>query len=512
MISAGWNDRFTLKIGLPAAPLTMTECKEKVRYRIASITGTALLLSACAAGPDYRAPQVGALGVPAGYSQGPTAPIDEADLASWWTRLGDAALNALVGQAIAGNLDIVQAQARLRQARESLRQANAAFLPQIDASGSGGRNYNSAGGGTRVDSNGNIINSGVGKWSGNYSARANASWQIDLFGELSRSSEAARADLAASGYDLANVRMTIISELVTNYVQARLAQNQLAIARETQRVQQDNFDIARWRLQAGLVSSFDVEQARAQLAQTSATVPQLESSLRGSLNRIAVLTGQAPGEATRALETPAPIPTAASSIATGIPADTLRQRPDVRSAERALAAATARIGVAQAQLYPSLGISGNIGTSAASFKNLFDIVTGGIFANVAQVIFDGGRLASQVRSQRAATDAAFAAYKQSVLTALEDVENAMAALAAAQQRRAQFAIAFNASNNAAILARSQYRAGLIDFQTLLTSENSLLNARNSLASAQSDAVRGLAQLYNALGGGWQNMESRPDEQ
>lgn len=404
----------------------MTEYKEKVRYRIAWITGTALTLSACAAGPDYRAPAPATLGVPAAYSQGGAAPIDETDLATWWTRLNDPALNSLIDSAVAHNLDIVQAQARLRQARESLRQANAAFLPQVNGSASGGRNYTSQTSANRFDSNGVPISSGSSYWSSSYSVGANASWQIDLFGELSRSTEAARADLAASGYNLANVRMTIISELVANYVQARLAQEQLRVARETQGIQQDNYNIANWRLQAGLVSSLDEQQAKAQLAQTNATIPQLEASLKGSLNRIAVLTGQAPGEATRTLETPAPIPAASTRIATGIPADTLRQRPDVRSAERALAAATARIGVAQAQLYPSLGISGNIGTSANSFKDLFSLITGGVFANVAQVIFDGGRLASQVRSQKAAADGAFAAYKQSVLTALEDVENAMA--------------------------------------------------------------------------------------
>ncbi|EQB08397.1 hypothetical protein L288_08595, partial [Sphingobium quisquiliarum P25] len=193
----------------------------------------------------------------------------------------------------------------------------------------------------------------------------------------------------------------------------------------------------------------------------------------------------------------------------GIPADTLRQRPDVRSSERALAAATARIGVAEAQLYPALGISGNIGTSATAFKSLFDVITGGIFANVAQVIFDGGRLASQVRSQRAAAEGAFAAYKQNVLTALEDVENAIASLNSARARKAEFSVAFEASNNAAILARSQYQAGLIDFQTLSTSETTLLNARNSLASAQADEALAIAQLYSALGGGWQNMETPP---
>lgn len=490
----------------------MTEYKEKVRYRIAWITGTALTLSACAAGPDYRAPAPATLGVPAAYSQGGAAPIDEANLANWWTRLNDPALNSLIDSAIAHNLDIVQAQARLRQARESLRQANAAFLPQVNGSASGGRNYTSQTSANRFDSNGVPISSGSSHWSSSYSVGANASWQIDLFGELSRSTEAARADLAAAGYDLANVRMTIVSELVANYVQARLAQEQLRVARETQGIQQDNYNIANWRLQAGLVSSLDEQQAKAQLAQTNATIPQLEASLKGSLNRIAVLTGQAPGEATRTLETPAPIPAASTRIATGIPADTLRQRPDVRSAERALAAATARIGVAQAQLYPSLGISGNIGTSANSFKDLFSLITGGVFANVAQVIFDGGRLASQVRSQKAATDGAFAAYKQSVLTALEDVENAMASLSSARARKAEFATAYEASNNAAIMARSQYQSGLIDFQTLSQTENTLLSARNSLAAAQSDEVLAIAQLYNALGGGWQNMENRPNEQ
>lgn len=477
----------------------MTECKEKVRYKSLWITGTALAptalaLSACAAGPDYRAPAPAVLGVPAAYSQGSTAAIDETDLANWWTRLNDPALSSLIDQAIANNLDIVQAQARLRQARESLRQANAAFLPQVSGSASGGRNY---------------TNQSGDNWSSSYSAGANASWQIDLFGELSRSTEAARADLAASGYDLANVRMTIISELVTNYVQARLAQEQLRVARETQAIQQDNYRIADWRLQAGLVSSLDEQQAKAQLAQTNATIPQFEASLKGSLNRIAVLTGQAPGEATRTLETPAPIPAASTQIATGIPADTLRQRPDVRSAERALAAATARIGVAQAQLYPSLGISGNLGTTSNSFKDLFSLITGGVFANVAQTIFDGGRLASQVRSQKAAADAAFAAYKQSVLTALEDVENAMASLTSARLRKTEFATAYEASNNAAIMARSQYQSGLIDFQTLSTTENTLLSARNSLASAEADEALAIAQLYNALGGGWQNMENRP---
>jgi len=482
-----------------------------VRYRIALSLGSALSLAACAAGPNYHAPEVSALGTPATYyGQGANLAPTEAQLAWWWTQFNDPALNALIDKAVANNLDIAQATARLRQAREALVQANAAFMPQVNGSASAGKNYTSASGSLQLDDNGNVIGeSNSRNWTSRYSLGANASWELDLFGGLRRSSEAARADLAASGYDLAAVRTAIIGELVTNYVQARLAQEQLRIARETLANQQDNYDIAGWRVQAGLVSSLDQEQARAQLAQTTATVPTLENSVKSALNRIAVLTGEAPGEATRALEQIAPIPVAPTDIATGIPAETLRQRPDVRSAERALAAATARIGVAEAQLYPSLGISGNIGTNSTAFSTLTDIVTGGVFANVAQVLFDGGRLRAQVRSQKAATDAAFAAYKASVLTGIEDVENAMNGIKAARERKAQFAIALDASNNSAILARSQYQAGLTDFQTLLTAEQTLLSARNSFAGAQSDEVLAAAQLYAALGGGWQSMDGRP---
>jgi multidrug efflux system outer membrane protein len=486
-----------------------------VRYRIApahapAIALAALALSGCAVGPDYRPPEVGTLGVPAHYgSNGASATATDEDLAGWWKQFDDPALNSLIQRAIANNLDIAQARARLRQARESLVQANAARLPQIGASVSGGKNYRSGTTGVQLDSNGNVIGNTSDSWTSRYSLTTDASWQADVFGGLARSSEAARAAYAGSGYDLAATRIAIIGELVTNYVQARLAQEQLRIAREQLSYQQDNADIAGWRLQAGLVSSLDREQARQQLAQTSATIPTFENSLKSALNRIAVLTGEAPGEATATLEAPQPLPLAPAMIATGIPADTLRQRPDVRSAERALAAATARIGVAKANLFPALGITGNLGTSATAFRSLTDIVTGGIFANIAQTLFDGGTLRSQLRSQRAAADGAFAAYKSSVLIAIGDVENAMNALTAARTRKAQFMVAYDAADNAAVMVRAQYRAGLTDFQNLLTAEQSLLSARNSLAGAQSDEILAVAQLYAALGGGWQSMDEKP---
>src|SRR3546814_244698 len=375
--------------------------------------GLALATAGCAAGPDYTSPGSPALGIPAQYHQQEGVPVSDEALASWWTRFDDPVLNTLVEQAIDANLDIAQAKARLRQAREALVQSRADYLPSVTGSANAGRDFDSD-----------------AKDRSSFGLGADASWEVDLFGGISRSVEAARADEAATYYNLANVRTAIIAEVAINYIQARLAQEQIGIARNTLDIQTENLNIAGWRVQAGLVSSLDEESARAQRAQTAASIPALESSYRGSLNRIAVLIGQAPGAATDVVEKGGPVPDGPDNIAVGIPADTLRQRPDVRSAERALAAATARIGVAQAALLPSLNISGDVGTSALSLGKLTDVVTGGLFASIAQVIFDGGQRAAQVRSQRAAAEGAFANYKQTVLIALEDVENALSALQA----------------------------------------------------------------------------------
>ena len=452
-------------------------------------------LASCAVGPNYAPVSAGNMGVPESYSGGTGTALNDSELASWWTRFSDPTLNALVEQAITANLDITQAESRLRQAREASIQAGAELLPSASASARGGRNILSP-----------------GNDSSSYSLGIDASWQADLFGGARRSVEAARADEAASGYDLASVRIAIIAETVTNYIDLRLAQEQLAIAQSTARYQRDNYDIARWRVQAGLASSLDEQQARTQLAQTEATIPDNEASIRNALNRIAVLTGQAPGAATAALEPAGAIPTPPSNVATGFPADTLRQRPDVRSAERSLAAATARIGVARAQLLPSLDITGTIGTSALSPGGLLDIVTGSLFAGLSQLLFDGGAAASRVRAQEAAVDGAFAAYRQTVLTSLEDVENALVAISTSDRRAEQYDIAHEAANNSAILARLQYQSGLTDFQTLSSVETSLLSASNSLASTRAARARAVVQLYNALGGGWQTTETNGNDQ
>jgi NodT family efflux transporter outer membrane factor (OMF) lipoprotein len=396
-------------------------------------------------------------------------------------------LDQLVGQAVGGNLSLAQATARLRQARESLIQARTQFLPSVSGSAGAGRNFSVNGGGNDSSS---------------FSLGADASWEADIFGGISRSVEAARADAEGVGYDLAAVQVATIADTAATYVQARLAQQRLALARETLGIADDNLEIAGWRVQAGLVSSLDQEQARSARAQTAASIPTIERTYASATYQLAVLTGQAPGALNQLLDQPKAIPTGPGVVAVGIPAETLRQRPDVRSAERNLASSVARIGVAEAQLYPALRLTGNIGTSALSTGGLFDFITGGVFSSLSQTLFDGGRLRSQVRGQQAVADASLAAYRQSVLTALEDVENGLVALETAKARQVEFTTALDASNNQAILARSQYRAGLTDFQTLLEAERSLLSARDGLLSARADQALAIIQLYRALGGGW----------
>ena len=452
---------------------------------------TAMMLSGCVLGPNYRTPQAATLGVPTTYTvaAAPTAPVD---LSAWWGQLNDPLLTDLIGKATSGNLDIAVSQARLIQARESLIQANASLLPSLNGSAGAGRTATWARRSAGGDFSANQLNLGL-----------DASWQADLFGGNKRSVEAARASRDAALFNLAGVRTSVAGEVAINYIQARLAQTRLAIARDTLKNQDDNLQIAGWRVQAGLVPATDAEQARAQRAQTAASIPLIENSFSSAVNRLGVLTGQAPGALRQTLESVGPIPRGPDTVAVGIPADTLRQRPDVRAAERNLAAATAQIGVQQAQLYPALSISGSLNTAAADIGSLGQSVTGQALASLSQKIFDAGRLRSQVRSAQAGADSALATYKSTVLGGLEDVENAVQALNSAKSRQASLAVALDASTNAAVLARSQYRVGLTDFLTLLQSEQSLLSARDSLAAAEADQAQALVQLYLALGGGWQ---------
>lgn len=461
-------------------------CTMSLRFPILML-GTAML-SACSVGPDYRPKSAAELSVPEGWSvpAGPAAPSAE-DLSRWWGRFDDPVLGQLVEQAASANLDIAQAVARLRQAREALVVSRADLFPTLG--GSGGYTQSEP-----------ITGNGTGN--GNFSAGLDASYQIDLFGGIRRGVESSRAQYEGAGFDYATTLLSVQGEVARNYVLARVYQAQLANARDSLTIQDDNLEIAGFRVQAGLVSSLDAEQARATRAQSAAAIPPVEQQYNAAVSRIGVLTGQAPGALKPLLATTRPIPIGPETVTAGIPANILRQRPDVRAAERNLAAATAQIGVARAQLFPALSIGGNLNANAAQIGNIFDTITGSLFAGLTQAIFNGGKLNAQVRSAQAGSDLAFVAYKSTVLVAMEDIENAMVALQAAQVRERQFVIAFDAANNSAILARSQYRSGLTDFTTLNTQEASLVSARNGLVQARGDKATALIALYGALGGGW----------
>lgn len=464
------------------------------------LLATAGSLAGCTVGPDYKPRTAAELGVPDAFSV--TAAPTREDLTQWWRRFDDPVLGELVERAASANLDVAQATARLRQAREALVQSHASLLPTLNGSGGYSRSETLRGGGQTITlPDGTVQNVGGGSGD-NFSLGLDLQYQVGLFGEVRRTVEASRDRYQASGFDYATTLLSVEQEVARNYVLARLYQAQLANARASLGLQDDNLEIAGFRVQAGLVSSLDQEQARQQRASTAATIPNLEQQYNAAVSRLGVLTAQAPGALKPMLAAAKPIPAGPRIVGAGIPADVLRQRPDVRAAERNLAAATAQIGVAKAALLPALTISGSMSSQADAIDGVLRTITGGLFAGLTQAIFNGGRLTSQVRSNEAAADAALAAYKSSVLTAMEDVENAIVALDAAQRREREFAIQLDAANNAAILARTQYRSGLSDFLTLSQQETSLLTAHNGVAQARADQATALIQLYGALGGGW----------
>ncbi|TIX50805.1 efflux transporter outer membrane subunit [Alteraurantiacibacter aquimixticola] len=442
----------------------------------------ALGLAGCAR-PDIAPPQA-SFDIPQDWAESDPAPIT-LDITEYWTLLDDPLLSELVEAAIANNLDLEQSVARLDQSRAQLVQARSSWFPTLTASGGAGRSF---------------LDNDPGDFT--FDLGADASWEMDLFGQISGNVAAARADYTAAGYSLADLQRLIVGQVAISAINARSLSQQLEIAKNTLAYQEDNLQIARWRNQAGLVSSLDVEQARTQRAQTAATIPALESSLAATANSISTLIGEPPGRVRNAFMAPEEIPQPVALAGFEAPAEVLRRRPDVRGAEASLYSASARIGVARAQLFPLLRLTGSVGTSSLGIDDLFDIVTGSVFASVSQLIFDGGRTQAQVDSAEAGARAAYAAWEQSVLNALEDVESAAVDQRSARQRVAITEEAVDAATNSAILARSQYQAGLADFRTLLTAENSLLSARNQLVSAEADRASAFVRLTQALGGGW----------
>ena len=447
------------------------------------VVAVALLTTGACTTPRYAHPEAG-IPVPESWveSQVPPAALD---LTAYWQLLDDPLLTEFVEAAVAHNLDLAQSAARLNQARAQLRGARAGYFPQVSASGRASRDI------------GDLAQDEV-----QFSLGADASWEADLFGHISGNVAASEADLAAAGYSLADLQRLVVGQVALTTIQARATALQLAIARDTLSYQDENLQIARWRNQAGLVSSLDVEQARSQRAQTAASIPLLESNLTATANAISTLIGEPPGRVLDLLEESDFVPDPPVLAGFEAPAEVLRRRPDVHSAEASLLSSTARIEGARAQLLPLVRLGGTIGSASIGLDSLFDLITGNLFGTVSQLIFDGGRTRAQIDSAEAAAEGALAAWRLSILGALEEVETSAVDLEKANQRVALFGEALEAAGNSAILARSQYQAGLTDFRNLLTSENQLLSARNAQVSAEAERASAFVRLTQALGGGW----------
>jgi NodT family efflux transporter outer membrane factor (OMF) lipoprotein len=442
------------------------------------------VLAGCAAvGPSYTPTQPP---LPAAWSRAGATPTDAAALAQWWRQLGDPVLGALIDEAMRANLDLETAAARLREARARAALAGAQRAPDVSGTASA----------SAVRTEGQPTNQ-------SYSLGIDASWEADLFGGKRRAVEAAAADTQAAALTLEAARVSLAAEVARTYVELRGFQTRADIARRNLESQSETLQISEWRAQAGLVGSLDVEQARANREQTRAQIPVLESSIAQSRHRIAILLGQPPAALDARLAATGALPTVNAALAAGIPADVLRQRPDVRAAERSVAAETARIGQAEAARYPSLTLSGSIGLDALRLGRLASApLAGSLLAALTGSLFDGGRAAQQVEIQRAVQSRALVGYRAAVLTALEDVENALVALASARDRQSALAAALEAARNASLLAHHRYTGGLIDFQTVLDTDRSVLSLEDGLAASEADGVLAVVQLYKALGGGW----------
>lgn len=455
----------------------------------------AVLAAGCAAvGPDYRKPDVP---VPSAWSRRDAA--DNAvtanpagDISRWWERLGDRTLTGLIGRALSEGTDVRIARARFREARLRRELAGAELFPTVTASGSASRSRSSE------------SDFGPGNTNKLYKAGFDASWEPDLFGAVRRGIEAAQADLESVEADLHAAQVSLAAEVAINYVDARSYQTMLSIAEKNLASQSETFQLTDWRTQAGLATSLDMEQSRTNMEQTRAKIPVLNASLAEAEHRLAVLLGQAPGAVRETMASPAPVPAVPDSVAAGIPADALGNRPDVRSAERRLAAETARVGQATAARYPGFNLSASIGLEALSLSGMDAgaLATRSILGKVLGTVFDAGRLRMQVEIRDAVQEQALIEYESTVLTALEEVENALVSLSENRKRQAALRAAVEAAHNAALLARHRYTAGLIDFQTVLDTERTQLSVEESLANAEAGGATALIQLYKALGGGW----------
>ncbi len=470
------------------------------------IFGLIALTGCMAVGPNYQPPKTATFAMWSSDLGGglSATPVASKTLECWWDVLKDPVLSDLIERARKGNLDVRQAEARLRASRAQRGVAKADQFPTLSANGSASRTRSS-----REAMVSNTGSSGPSLTANNFANSFDASWELDLFGGKRRSLEAASATLQATEEDLRDVLVSLFAEVALNYVEIRSDQTRIDITEANLAAQSEIYDITRWRREAGLTTQLDVDQARRSLETTRADIPSLRTDLAQAKYQLAILLGEQPGALEQVLAEPKPIPVVPAEVAVGVPADVLRQRPDVRSAERKLAAQTAQIGVAAAERYPKLKLSGSIGLEALQYANLYTASarTAQGLVSAAWTLFDAGRIRQQIAVETAKQEQALSFFQATVLTALKDVESVLVAYANEQTRREALSEAVKSGQSAFDLARLQYSAGLVDFQTTLDTQRSLLSVQEQLAISDAEITSNLIRLYKALGGGWASRES-----
>jgi NodT family efflux transporter outer membrane factor (OMF) lipoprotein len=464
--------------------------------RVTVLTMVALT-AACTMGPDYKQPEVD---VPDVWKAKAAEEVEveeggSSSIQTWWENLDDPTLTDLLRRAQEANLDLEIAVARIREARAVHRIEKGAWYPQVDGQADAGAQQ--------------FSEQAFGEFGGDtiesYTLGVGASWELDVFGRIRRSVESARAAFEGSVEDYRDVLVVLLAEVARNYVDVMALQERIELKEGNVRAQQDSLQLTQDRFNAGLTSALDVAQAESNLANTEAQIPPLRFQLTVALNRIAVLLGENPGSVHDELLGRWDIPTVPDEIVTLIPADVVRQRPDIRGAERALASQTARIGVATANLYPRFSLTGFLGLDARNLGDLAsgDALTWNVGLPIVAPLFQGGRLRGQIQVEEARTDQLLSDYELTVLEALEEVENALVAYAQERLRRERLARAVRASERSVELVRTQYLAGLTNFQNVLDSQRSLTDQQDQLAESEGLVIKSLIALYRALGGGWQ---------
>ncbi len=453
------------------------------------------LLTACAVGPDYQTPEIP---VPAAFEH--AAVVDSAAQPEvlWWRQIGDRKLDDLIDQAIAANHNLRVAQANVFAARALLGEQRYEQFPIVTSGADASRQRASASTGTVIGDREQSL----------YSLGLDAAWELDFFGRVRRSVEAAAADYEAAVAKQRDVFVTVTAEVMRTYVELRGAQHRLAVARGNADNQTQTFELTRALLEGGRGTDLDIARAQGQLESTLATIPPLQAQVARAIHRLGVLTGQPPAALRQQLGGESAFPDIPEQISVGDPAALLRRRPDIRIAERQLASATARIGFATADLFPRVNLFGSFGYLADSAGDLGTGAseTWSIGPSLTWAAFDLGRVRARIRQTDAVAESQLAIYEQTVLIALEETENALSNFLRAGQQRDRLKVAAEASTRASELARLRYRNGVDSFLTVLDAESRQLEAQDFLAQSEINTGLAFVALYKAFGGSWQQYD------